>query len=140
MKGGFTLLELLIVLALISLASAVTVPRLLDSSPDELTRASDATVAVLNDVRLRAARSGVVHRFTLDPGTGRYWVEDASARLVFADTLDLPQGVSISSSKARLHFRFTPTAEASADTIVLLSGDGVRSITADGWTGDVRAR
>ncbi|MGH8433936.1 MAG: prepilin-type N-terminal cleavage/methylation domain-containing protein [Pseudomonas sp.] len=138
MRPGFTLLELLVVLAVIGLASAVTVPRLLDGSSDPLARASAEIMGVLNDARLRAARSGSTHRLTLDPATRRYWIEGAQGQ-VHTDTLNLSAGVSIGTNRARLYFRFAPTAESSADTLVLLSQHGVRVITLDAWTGAVRA-
>lgn len=54
--------------------------------------------------------------------------------------LGLPDGVSLELPRARSRFTFKPTGAALADTLLLTGPFGVRAVTIDAWTGDVRVR
>jgi len=54
--------------------------------------------------------------------------------------LDLPAGVRMELPRARSRFTFEPTGAALADTLLLTGAFGVRAVTIDAWTGDVRVR
>jgi len=52
--------------------------------------------------------------------------------------LGLPRGVRMELPRARARFTFQPTGAALADTLLLAGPFGVRAVTIDAWTGDVR--
>ncbi len=54
--------------------------------------------------------------------------------------LGLPAGVEMELPRARTRFTFQPTGAALADTLVLKGPFGMRAVTVDPWTGDVRIR
>ncbi len=54
--------------------------------------------------------------------------------------LGLPRGIEMELPRARSRFTFEPTGAALADTLLLTGAFGVRAITIDPWTGDVRVR
>jgi hypothetical protein len=58
--------------------------------------------------------------------------------LVPGRPIGLPDGVRMELPRARARFTFEPTGAALADTLVLSGAFGVRAVTIDAWTGDVR--
>ncbi len=77
---------------------------------------------------------------------------DAAATLAFlggerameevkpGEPLGLPPGVRMELPRARARFTFQPSGGALADTLLLTGAFGVRVVTIDPWTGDVRIR
>jgi len=60
--------------------------------------------------------------------------------LVPGQAMGLPEGVEMELPRARSRFTFQPTGAALADTLLLTGSFGVRAVTIDPWTGDVRVR
>lgn len=58
--------------------------------------------------------------------------------LVPGEPLGLPEGIRMELPRARARFTFEPTGAALADTLLLTGPFGVRAVTIDAWTGDVR--
>jgi len=58
--------------------------------------------------------------------------------LVPGQPIGLPEGVRMELPRARSRFTFEPTGAALADTLVLTGPFGIRAVTIDAWTGDVR--
>jgi type II secretory pathway pseudopilin PulG len=58
--------------------------------------------------------------------------------LVPGEPIGLPDGVRMALPRARARFTFEPTGAALADTLLLTGPFGVRAVTIDAWTGDVR--
>ena len=56
------------------------------------------------------------------------------------EPLGLPTGVRMELPRARARFTFQPSGAALADTLLLTGVFGVRVVTVDPWTGDVRVR
>jgi len=56
------------------------------------------------------------------------------------EPLGLPPGVRMELPRARARFTFQPSGGALADTLLLTGVFGVRVVTIDAWTGDVRIR
>lgn len=56
------------------------------------------------------------------------------------EPLGLPPGVRMELPRARARFTFQPSGGALADTLLLTGVFGVRVVTIDPWTGDVRIR
>jgi len=75
-QGGFTLMELMLVLALIAIMAAMIVPEMKGSMEDALLRSSARKVVdVFNLTYSRAVSFNQLHRVLLDPGTGKFRVE-----------------------------------------------------------------
>ncbi len=60
--------------------------------------------------------------------------------LVPGEPIGLPKGVRMELPRARSRFTFEPTGAALADTLLLTGAFGVRAVSIDPWTGDVRVR
>ena len=58
--------------------------------------------------------------------------------LVPGEPIGLPEGIRMELPRARSLFTFEPTGAALADTLLLTGPFGVRAVTIDAWTGDVR--
>ncbi len=94
---GFTLLELLVVLAIVALAAALVAPNIPGViGSTRLTAAAEITVAFLREARARAIVDGVAVDFEVDPRTGAYRFADRSksvnASVAVALTANLPAG------------------------------------------------
>ncbi|MEO6183816.1 MAG: prepilin-type N-terminal cleavage/methylation domain-containing protein [Verrucomicrobiota bacterium] len=73
---GFTLLELMVVLVLMAIMSAMIVPEMKGTFEDALLRSTSRDlVSVLNLAYSRAIAINQVHRVRLDPSSGKYFVE-----------------------------------------------------------------
>ncbi|MEO6036730.1 MAG: prepilin-type N-terminal cleavage/methylation domain-containing protein [Verrucomicrobiota bacterium] len=74
--AGFTLLELMVVLVLMAIMSAMIVPEMKGSLEDAVLRSTSRDlVSVLNLAYSRAVSVNQVHRVRLDPASGKYFVE-----------------------------------------------------------------
>ena len=75
-----------------------------------------------------------------DPGTNLALLggEEALESLKPGQALGLPVGVTMELPRARARFTFEPTGAALADTLLLTGPFGVRAVSIDPWTGDVR--
>jgi type II secretion system protein H len=75
-QGGFTLMELMLVLTLIAIMAAMIVPEMKGSMEDALLRSSARKVVdVFNLTYSRAVSFNQLHRVILDQSTGKFRVE-----------------------------------------------------------------
>jgi len=173
-RRGITLLELVMALAIISLAVAVAVPAFLSlSREDDLTKATRRVETLFRLARDSAISSGLPVTVVIDSVTELVWVDtpkrillgsqapvevsislfeeadvetnlallggaDALVALEPGQDLGLPDGVAMELPRARSRFTFEPTGAALADTLLLTGPFGVRAVSIDPWTGDVR--
>lgn len=173
-RAGITLLELVVALAILSLAAAVAVPAFLGlGREDELTQATRRVQTLFRLARDSAISSGLPVTVVIDSVSELVWVdtprriqlgsgngpdapislfndrssevnlallggEAALAAIVPGESLGLPEGVRMGLPRARARFTFEPTGAALADTLLLTGPFGVRTVSIDAWTGDVR--
>lgn len=154
-RRGFTLIELVVVLLLIAVATAVTVPAFLDGEPrqTDLDAATERISLLFRLARDSAVHSGMPVTVSIDSITGTAWLvtgadaQDAATvsnvgrpagalHVTPGESLALPMSVRLELASARARFRFSPGGAAFGDTIVLRTNTGARAITLDPWTGD----
>ena len=137
---GFTLLELLVVLAIVALAAALVAPNIPGViGSTRLTAAAEITVAFLREARARAIVDGVAVDFEVDPRTGAYRFADRSksvnASVAVALTANLPAGRKPGSPGV---IRFYPDGAASRAAIRLERSGTQRIVAVDPLTGRIR--
>lgn len=166
-RGGFTLLEVLIVMTILVVVAALTVPALLEKrDDDDLAVATRRVEALFRMARDSALRMAVPVTVVMDSVSGLVWFDmevpeglavpgDGTAALAGGigvagwtaggqestpgSSLELPASVRIQAPRARTRFTFLPSGAAFADTLLLQAGNAVRIVTVNPWTGDAVA-
>jgi general secretion pathway protein H len=138
-RGGFTLIEMIVVLMILAVATAVTVPALrAPPVEDDFTIAMKRVDDMFRFARDSSVRAGLPLTIAIDSATGNVWLlsdEDSSSGVAEGEPLDLPVGFSIELTKARARFRFLPSGAAFADSLTLRSNGATRIISVDPWSG-----
>ena len=139
--AGYTLLELLAVLAIMSLAAALVVPRVGASSEQLALRSAAIQLAAgLRATRTQAMSSSRETALIVDLGARRYWADGA------VKARSLPRGIGVVSGHSPGHVitseraavRFQPDGSASGGWIGLRSKTQTADITVDWLTGATR--
>ena len=139
MKRGFTLVEILVVLAILGITAAAVVPALARApTEDDLTRAARALERVAAAARRTALERATPVAVTLVPESGRYWVHLSDGTAIDSGAIALDQGTRMRSAVPRPQFRFGPLGTADGDSLLLLGAGGAQSLVADRWTGGIR--
>jgi type II secretion system protein H len=164
-RAGFTLVEIIVVLVIIAIATAFTLPAFLEPrADDDMTAAARRIDALFRLARDSAVRGGVPIAVAIDSATGAVWLvperaeptagpadrSTTSTRPTLPTTaipslrgdaadagasLELPASVRLELSAARAGFLFTPGGAAFGDTLVLRTATRTITITLDPWTG-----
>jgi Tfp pilus assembly protein FimT len=75
-RGGFTLLELILVMIVIFAVSAIVAPRMTDFFPSfKVRKSSERLFAWARKARADAATTGLRQRLLLDPQNRKFWIE-----------------------------------------------------------------
>ncbi len=138
--GGFTIVEILVVLAILGLTAAAVVPALARATEeDDVTATARGVERVLLAARTtaleRAARIDV--ELIPLPEAARYWVHKGGA-LLDSGTIVLAGSSRIQSPVPRPRFRFGPTGIVDGDSLLVLGTAGARVLVIDRWTGAIR--
>jgi general secretion pathway protein H len=139
-EGGFTLVELLVVLTIIALTMAA-VPRLVAGVPSiRLRTAADDMVATLRDLHQQAIRRGEMTELILDPAARVYRVstDPISHRLpeIVAELGFQP--ITLVPSHPNTSIRFFADGSASGGTVLFKNGERRAAVKVDWLTGRVR--
>jgi type II secretion system protein H len=138
-QSGFTLLELVVVLVIVGVLSAVTIPAFSAGPPDD-----PAAVGTSEVVRLlRSARSHALGRaqpvtLRIDARTRMFVLatETADSIVEIAQGIvTLPLGISLGAASATAQFRFASTGAARGDTLFVRGGGPAVAVWVDRWTG-----
>jgi prepilin-type N-terminal cleavage/methylation domain-containing protein len=163
-RAGFTLIEIVVVLLILAVATAITVPAFLEPrQDDEVTDATRRIEALFRFARDSAARSGLPIVVAIDSATAEAWVyperqdgDDAALPMSpvttrlrapgalqrrdalhagAGESLELPPGVALTLSKARAQFVFRAAGATFGDSLLLRHGMHVVLVTVDPWSG-----
>lgn len=142
-SAGFTLLEMMVALALVALVVAVALPRTRGTREAVLVdRAAVELSGALKTVRAAALRTSAEQALVLDLAARRYWSDGAlKART-------LPRGVSVAFEGGRggavagdrALVSFHPDGSASGGRFRLKRGRSTASVEVDWLTGETRLK
>ena len=138
---GFTLWEMAIVLAVMSIAAILVVPAIARLGEAPPPRTADTFLALLRDARKAAIDSNAVVTLMFDPVSGHYRADSTGAGgagRVAEGTLTLSASEVMETTLPRLKYVFRPTGAATGDTVLVRGyGDAVL-VSIDPWSGVAR--
>ena len=139
-SAGFTLLELLIVLAVVALAAALVVPNVPGFlGNNRVIAAADTMLAFIREARARAIVRGTTVDLEVDPTTGAYRFADRAETIDRGIAIDLTASLPAGRAKGSLGIvRFYPDGAASGGVIRLAGSGRARTLTVDALTGRIR--
>jgi prepilin-type N-terminal cleavage/methylation domain-containing protein len=143
-QAGFTLLELIVVLVIAGVISAVTIPAFSSGQPDQPAAVgASELVALLRSARARALTRAQPVTLRIDARTRVFTVatETGDSIVPIAQGIvALPRGITLGAPASGAQFRFAPTGAARGDTL-LVRGDGPAvAVWVDRWTGAPHVR
>jgi type II secretion system protein H len=142
-RSGFTLIEIMAVIAIIGMVFAIGLPRLNSSKIRALETEAESIAASLEFARQRAIMTGVPHRLLVDLEDGGYrieWLVDEDRAFAavrdddFFDDDDLDQSLDGISADSEESIDFHPPTKASRDYYPIPS----RQLGSFTWLDDAR--
>ncbi len=137
-EQGFTLLELLVVLGILALASVFVAPLVSRHSPDLALAATARKLA--NDMRMARAsaiRRNVQRTLTIDLKQRRFWVDGVTAASTIAPGIAVDfvtlRNEQMSSGRGRV--RFFPDGSSTGGNVILSAGGRSVAVDLDWMTG-----
>ena len=95
-NSGFTLIELMVTIAIIAVVTAITIPNIISWLPNHrLGTASRDILSVLQQVRLRAVKDNAVAFIQFNPGSNSYTVTLANTP---AKSKNMPAGIDLNNT------------------------------------------
>jgi prepilin-type N-terminal cleavage/methylation domain-containing protein len=140
---GYTLVEIVVVLAIVAVVTAVVLPSMLDRPVSAALRSADDVAGIVRAARRAALDRAVPVIVTLAPTTRAYLVEtdaDDSSTVLAQGVLALAPGARLAAGGAAARIVFDRLGTASPDSVTVIDDDGSVMVTVDRWTGEVDVR
>jgi prepilin-type N-terminal cleavage/methylation domain-containing protein len=83
LRGGLTLIELLLTLAVLGILAAILIPQLSGDLPERLSAAAQIVSADLDYARSLAVANNSSYRITFDPANNRYYLKHSGTNAQF---------------------------------------------------------
>jgi type II secretion system protein H len=133
-RAGFTLVEIMVVLAILGTATAVTVPAFRDVlRPDPMKDAIAEVVRVLERARMTARVNGRTVTVTIDPQAARFWISDPA----LTGTFPLHRDAALWSDRPRPRVTFDAAGTTTADQLAIQARGATTPIVVHPFTGEV---
>lgn len=143
-RRGFTLVEMLVVIVILAIVSAVTIPAFRSNSDDQLANAVRVITTLMQRSRQTAIERGENVTLVVDAEHARYWaVVHGTSRadsVVSYGAIEMSSGATLSSDALRSRFLFEPSGSASGPSLVVKVDSRAAVIALDRWTGDAHAQ
>jgi prepilin-type N-terminal cleavage/methylation domain-containing protein len=143
-KRGITLMELIIVMAIIAMGAVLMVPNIAAWLPNYRLRSATRDIAsAMRVAQMKAVSSNVVYRVSFDDGNNNYVIQRSTGGL-FVDeggSQSLPTGISFNgvSFGGNKFVSFNPNSTASSGNAVVKNSKGTqKTISVLSTTGRVR--
>ena len=138
--GGFTLVELLIVLTLLVTLTAVLSPMLLPSPARELRAAAGEIATTLRETRRHAQADQQRQRFIMDTQTGQYGIERTASWRTLPEDIraELTTSKSLVSGQERGAIDFFPNGSSTGGRVRLGMADRSIRVDIEWLTGRIR--
>jgi prepilin-type N-terminal cleavage/methylation domain-containing protein len=138
---GFTLWEMAIVLAVMSVAAVLVAPAITRLGESPPPKTADSLLALLRDSRKAAIEHNAIVTLLFDPVSGHFRADSVGAGgagLVAEGTLALGATETMETALPRLRYVFRPTGAAYADSVLVRGFGETVLVTVDPWSGVAR--
>ena len=140
-RRGFTLWEMAIVLAVMSVAAILVAPAITRLGEGPPPRTADSVLALLRDARRAAIAGNAMVTLRIDPVSGHYRADTTGVGGTGAlaeGTLALGATETLETALPRLRYIFHPTGAALADSVLVRGFGEAVLVTVDPWSGVAR--
>jgi prepilin-type N-terminal cleavage/methylation domain-containing protein len=141
-RGGYTLLEMTVVMAVMAVASMLIAPALVNFGGRPAAGSADKLLSLLHDARASAIEHDAIVTVLVDPKSGKYEVDTtgvAGAVVLDTGTVELEASASLVTNQPRLRYVFQPTGAAFADSVLVAGGARTLWVGVDAWSGVANA-
>ena len=141
-RAGFTLVEMIVVIAILAIVSAVTLPSFRSDNDDAITAGSKKLTDFMGRARQASIERGEAVTLIVEPASAHYWVMASAAAgdsLLSSGSFEMPTDATLIAPQPRLRYTFLPSGRASGEPLTLRLGAHATVISVDRWTGDARA-
>jgi len=136
---GFTIVEILVVLAILGITAAAVVPALARATEeDDVTRTARDVERMLVAARDRALARAERVEVALIPEQGRYWIRGSDGQVLDSGVIAFAAASRVQSNAVRPRFQFNADGTVDADSLLVLGAAGARALVIDRWSGAIR--